>query len=578
MKFKNNKIKYVLLATGIIGISAILPATLLTSCSSTSNPFGPYTVLSLDNSNEIRYNTKTGNVEFYNNGTNPILNKYKNEWVDISELKSYYLEISKQNVQNTLNDNTKLSDLVNSYKQNDWDNKTNPINLDNIKEIYRNSSFLYGVNPTDEQKQVANMLNYMSILGSVFIGVNSFAQNMINYVINSEFTQTYNNLVGENMNTIFGLASEIASNDIAKQFVLGQGISFGSGDATYHLWPSGFNATISPINTTADINSPYPYYQQGGNGTEYQNQQSIEVTNITINYQWYKSAKNGGDYVLANNVQNNLTDEQTHMLEKCGIKTLSNGYSLSLESMEFNIVADSTSYTDPIYSNLVDNVYTGLYNVIPNVQKENVSDTMDSKLEYPVNLETNGIKWRTIQSESKNNRYSIGSLGKNLYDSLKVILGNDFNNSGILKIPYYFGNNQWTSMGEDYAAYEISSLNLDYREMKYISRIFVDPYYDEDGNRYVANNQNDLPKVNYMDLWLLGAFSNDLDSKSIETGYNELKTISLNDFKTLNSTVLSKYNDLFNSGLTTYYSLIQFNSITEGFNISINDNGQITKN
>ena len=55
MKFRKNKIKYMLLAGGIISISAILPITLLTSCSSTSNPYGPYTVITNNSTGNIRY-------------------------------------------------------------------------------------------------------------------------------------------------------------------------------------------------------------------------------------------------------------------------------------------------------------------------------------------------------------------------------------------------------------------------------------------------------------------------------------------------------------------------------------------
>lgn len=579
MKLKNNKLKYMLLATGILGVSAILPVTLLTSCSSTSNPFGPYTAISLNNENTLRYNTKSGNIEFYNN--KDILNgEYKNEWVDISELKTYYLKLANQSVQDTLNDSNKLNDLIAKYNQVGNANP-NSVNAENIKNTYKSANFMYGVEASEQQKRVADILNYMSILGSAFIAVDTLAQNMINYVINSEFTQTYNNLLDKNLNSVFDLSKEIKGNDEAAQFFMGSGVSFGSGSSTYHLWPSGFDFELSSSKlATSDINSPYPYFQDGKDGTAFASQQTISFTNIKINYQWYKTSKNGGDYVVAENVQNNLTNEQKSMLENLGIKTLSNGYSLTInESIDFNVVPDSSSYLDPLFSNIVDHVYTGLYNIVPQVQKSDVNSEIKENVTYPEYLKTNNIAWRTVQSESKNNKYSASTLGETLYKELNTILGNQFNGNGIKTIPYYAGNNQWTSMGEDFAAYCLPNSNLGYKDMKYVSKVFIDPYYNEQGDRYVANNNNDLPKVNYMDLWVLGALSMDLEEKVITDGYNELKNIDLNQYQSYNtSESLKPYMDLFNSGLTTYYSIINFGSISAGYNIVDNNNGTFTKN
>ena len=111
MKFRKNKIKYMLLAGGIISISAILPITLLTSCSSTSNPYGPYTVITNNGTGDIRYNTKTGNVEFYNK--DDVLNgEYVNQWVDLYEIKSLYLKLSNENVKKVLADDAQLNTLL----------------------------------------------------------------------------------------------------------------------------------------------------------------------------------------------------------------------------------------------------------------------------------------------------------------------------------------------------------------------------------------------------------------------------------------------------------------------------------
>ena len=594
MKLKNKKLKYMFMAAGVLTISAILPITLLTSCSSNGGrPFGPYTVLSINNANNLRYNTKSGTIEFYNS-ENSLNGQYQNEWVDINELKDYYLDISNKQVQNTLNNPGELQALIDAHKQ----VGNTPTNIDNnsIKQNYQSASFMLGVSITDEQQKVANMLNYMSILGSVFIAVDSFASNMINYVINSEFSQTYNNLVILNdndqsndekqLNTVFNLANEISANSQAKQFVVGQGMSFGSGSNTYHLWPSGFNANIASIVDTNAINSPYAYYQEGGDNTVYAGQKTLNLSNITLNYQWYKAAKNGGDYVVANDVMANITSEQQEVLNKLGITALDTGFQISISNLEFNLMPESYAYTDPLLSNLVDYVHTGLYNVMPQVQKQNVSENMDAGIAYPTYLEKDGVKWRVINSETKNNRYSETSLGTTLYNEIQSKLaGSSFNNDGIQKIPYYTLNNQWTSMGEGnskendygYSSFSANSLGLGYKDINYISKIFVDPFYNEQGDRYVANNKNDLPKANYINLWLLGALSSDLDSKVIENSYNQLIKISSSSFLPTNNSDLDAFKPTFNSGLSTYYALVNFETISPGQNIYFNNNNEVVK-
>lgn len=581
MKFRKNKIKYMLLAGGIISISAILPITLLTSCSSTSNPYGPYTVITNNGTGDIRYNTKTGNVEFYN--TNGLNGEHVNQWVDLYELKSLYLKKSNENVQKVLADDTLLNTLLDKYKQSDSSADTTPINLEEIKKNYNNASFMYGVPTTEDQIKISNIYNYLSILGGIFNAVNSFATNMINYVLNSEFPQIYTNMSStEKTSSIFGLAGEIEKNPnklVGKEFVIGKSSSLGSGDSTYQLWPSGFDVTISN-KQKSKINQPYPYFNPGKDGTVFDGQVQVNATNITLNYQWYKTSKNGGSYVLASDVNSNLTKEQKQMLEKCGITEITdNGFKVQISDLAFNVLPESYMYTDPIYSGIIDYVYTGLYNVIPNVEKINVSDKIDDSITYPTYLEAESTKWRVIPPETKNNLYSEKSLGKTLYDDIKTSLNpldTRFNNNDVVKLPYYSGNNQWSSNENDYVSYSIANNNLDSKDMKYVSKLFVNPYYNEDGDRYVANNKNELPKANYLSLWVLGALLQDnMDPttiSNISNSYNELKSINSNEFSNTKNPILSKYEATFTAGLTTYYSLIKFGTISQGQAISYNGN------
>lgn len=587
MKFRKNKIKYMLLAGGIISISAILPITLLTSCSSTSNPYGPYTVITNNSTGDIRYNTKTGNVEFYN--TNGLNGEYENQWVDLYELKSLYLKLSNENVKKVLADNTQLNTLLEKYKQTDWSADITPINLEEIKNNYNNASFMYGVPTTPDQIKISNIYNYLSILGGIFNAVNSFATNMINYVLNSEFPQIYTNMSStEKTSSIFGLADEIKLadkikyNTFAQEFVIGKSSSLGSGDSTYQLWPSGFDLNISNTQNSTKINQPYPYFQLGKDGTTFDRQVQVQVnvTNITLNYQWYKTSKNGGSYVLASDVNSNLTKEQKQMLEKCGITEIkNNGFKVQISDLAFNLLAESYMYTDPIYSGIIDYVYTGLYNVVPHVEKINVSDKIDETITYPTYLEAESTKWRVIPPETKNNLYSEKSLGQKLYSDIQTslkTLDTRFNNNDVVKLPYYSGNNQWSSNENDYVSYSIPNNNLDSKDMKYVSKLFVNPYYNEDGDRYVANNKNELPKANYLSLWVLGALSQDnMDPttiSNISNSYNELKSINSNEFSNTKNPILSKYEANFTAGLTTYYSLIKFGTISQGEAIFYNGN------
>ena len=579
MKFRKNKIKYMLLAGGIISISAILPITLLTSCSSTSNPYGPYTVITNNSNGDIRYNTKTGNVEFYN--ANDLNGEYQNQWVDLYELKSLYLKLSNDNVKKVLADNTQLNTLLDKYKQTDWSANITPIDVEAIKNNYNNASFMYGVSTTPDQIKISNIYNYLSILGGIFNAVNSFATNMINYVLNSEFPQIYTNMSSnEKTSSIFGLADEInkiqdGNQFVRKEFVIGKSSSLGSGDSTYQLWPSGFDLNIS-YTQNSKINQPYPYFNPGKNGTVFDDQVQVNATNITLNYQWYKTSKNGGSYVLASDVNSNLTKEQKEMLEKCGITEITdNGFKVQISDLGFNLLPESYMYTDPIYSGIIDYVYTGLYNVIPNVEKINVSDKIDENITYPTYLETASTKWRVIPPETKNNLYSEKSLGKKLYNDIQTslkTLDTRFNNNDVIKLPYYSGNNQWSSNENDYVSYSITNNKLDSKDMKYVSKLFVNPYYNEDGDRYVANNKNELPKANYLSLWVLGALSQDMDSTTISNSYNELKSINSNEFSNTKNPILSKYELTFNQGLSTYYSLIKFDTISKGEAIFYNGN------
>lgn len=576
MKFRKNKIKYMLLAGGIISISAILPITLLTSCSSTSNPYGPYTVITNKGTGDIRYNTKTGNVEFYNK--DDVLNgEYVNQWVDLYEIKSLYLKLSNENVQKVLADknNTQLNNLLEKHKQTDGSADITPIDVEAIKKNYNNASFMYGVSATTKQIQISNIYNYLSILSGIFNAVNSFATNMINYVLNSEFPQIYSKMSGNETSSIFGLDGEIKQNPVGKEFVIGKSSSLGSGDSTYQLWPSGFDLNIS-YTQNSKINQPYPYFKAGKDGTIFDGQVQVNATNITLNYQWYKTSKNGGSYVLASDVNSKLTKEQKQMLEKCGITEITNnGFKVQISDLTFNLLPESYMYTDPIYSGIMDYVYTGLYNVVPNVEKINVSDKMVESITYPTYLEAESTKWRVIPPETKNNLYSEKSLGKTLYNYIQTSLKKSdtrFNNNDVIKLPFYSGNNQWSSNENDYVSYSIASLNS--KDMKYVSKLFVNPYYNEDGDRYVANNKNELPKANYLSLWVLGALSQDpMDSttiSNISNSYNELKSINSSEFSDPKNPILSKYEHIFSEGLKTYYSLIKFDTISKGEAISYN--------
>ena len=331
----------------------------------------------------------------------------------------------------------------------------------------------------------------------------------------------------------------------------------------------------------------YNYYQDGGNNTVYAGQIPVSASNIVINYQWYKASKNGGHYVNAEEAMDNWTDEQKDTFTKLGIKVLKNGFQFSIPNITFNLMPESYAYTDPLLTNIVDYVNTGLYNVMPQVQKQNVCGEINNKISYPDYLPTNKIKWRLVNSESKKNRYSPSTLGQNLYNDInKNLNGAEFNNDGIKQIPFYTLNNQWTSMGEGeedndndygYSSLQLPELNLGYKDMNYISKTFIDPFYNEDGDRNVANNHNDLAKSNYIHLWLLGNLANDIPIDQITSNYNELNKISPSKFLPTSNNELSAFNLQFQQGLRTYYSIVKFVDITEGYHLYYNNDNKIVE-
>ena len=578
MKIQKNKFKYILLSTILVATTAVIPTVLLTSCSSSNSTYGPYTVLNINNSNynnKFVYWTGSNSIEFYNSN-NSIINdaSYNNTWVNLSTLRSYYLKLSKQNIQTYLNDDNNIDEIINNHKQ---PNDTVVYDKTNIKNAANSLSFLYGVNASSEQTKIANLYNYMNILNSVFSYSTNFATTLLNYLITSEFPVTYNNLISQSPQqyfSIFNCAEQIKNNNYAKQFLLGNGISFGIGANTYHLWPSGFSADITSINTNLNINSPYPYFQTTN---EFNGQKEIVANNIKINFQWYKTKNNGGEYVPVSNINEHLTDEQRSILEKVGIKNndvvelTENGFEININTpITFNLFPESYSYTDPLYSNLSDYVYTGIYNVVPKAIKGDVSNDIVNTITYPSSiLDKNSTHWRLLKYEQANNRYNETSLGKDLYDNISSEIRNNnmgaFNNDATKKIPYLVNNNSWAS-SEKNSSYSFQSINIDYTDAYYINSIFLDPYYDSNSNRYVANNQNDLPKENYINLWFLGSLVNDELAENIELNYNKLKKISSNTFKSSDSVAknLSEYKSTFDVGLSTYYKLVNIGSVTKG--------------
>lgn len=683
----SKKMKFLMGLSGLAVVGVVLPVTLLTSCSSTANPYGPYTVINLNSgsgatngvttlaadntstlksSPAIKYDTKRQEYYVWNGDGLYIDKNYKNgsfnnKWISANDVLNYYNYLSNEQVKKVLpsgsdqdSKNARKAILEKYYYTNNGTKADNDL-LQKAIENYNFSglNFVYGVAPTEKMKEISELYNYITIQGNVFKLVSALANELISYGIGTEFADMYNWLANGTptaTNNPLSLTTSSAaqpqngvtnvvdkdtqiqnakdfantsvmqwgqkiqggsdsstgakddSKSIAKEFTLGVGTIVGEGKNTYHLWPSGFNAkfTWTEVSTadngskgTPGINNPYPINSGKQGPTQYK----LEVSDITINYQWYKAKKTGGDFVNAQTVNDHINTQQKATFEIAnGVGEVHNSaYKLPISSLEFNVAPMTSSYVDPIQTALIDYVYNGIYTIQPalvnnndidwninapdafkSVSGNNTSSGTDGSSTREEQQETSatqigGVSWQSLRSVSKN-KFSNSIYKENLLDSTYKQIESALNGNGddLSKVPFYSPNAQAWTADTDYqssfqfmsssSANKQNSVLLNYYQTKYLTK-FLSNIYGGAGlkpeDRPVANNHNNLEKYTFLNMWKLGWMANNVNNTSDanvinDSWKNDGKTAKNN---TINPEGTKEYEEVSNAILKSNKSL-----------------------
>ena len=492
--------------------------------------------------------------------------------------------------------------------------------LDNAAKNYNfeGLNFVYGVKPSQNMQDAVEIYNQMTIQGNIFKLASALSTELISYGITSEFAGMYNwlangtpdgnsnplslttsngngvqtqngvtNVVPEGErkenaknfanNSVVQWGQKIKSNKDAIEFTMGVGTIVGEGGNTYHLWPSGFTAKYEWTKTGDDgtaistekgndnvakpgINNPYPINPGEKGPTQY----TLKVTDIQINYQWYKAKKTGGDYVTYKQVNDHLNTQQHAAFKVANDDGLvhNSAYKLPISSLEFNVTPMTSSYVDPIQNSLIDYVYNGVYTIQPrlvntnndinwNVQtpsqllsKSNNTNVVNGKADSNGEGATviGGVPWQSFRNISKNKFNKEKLINDNLiyqstanaiWDSMntndnsggknteKVELGDNLSN-----VPYYQANSQSWSANSDYeAAFQIvngtnkataqNNALLNYYQTKNLIGLFSNVYGNsglKPEDRPVYNNFNNIDKYIFLKMWELGWMANNVNS------------------------------------------------------------------
>ncbi|MDE5651804.1 MAG: hypothetical protein K2H80_01955, partial [Ureaplasma sp.] len=373
---------------GLIGLTSVVSvaAITLSSCTpSNSNPYAPYTALSVNNDQEyLRYETSSNTTYYYNNGSTLFGANNANQYLSVQKIKEYYGQKSQERVENILNNSNNWDAIKQLYGDNAANNVTKQQYYQTLQDKKQEKPyFFYGVSPTSDLVQIANIYNKANIINGIYISIFQLVNSLLTYAIHAN-SQSINDI---KFNSVSDFKDQWLNISPANEFIFSEYCTVGQGNNVYQIWPSGlsFDCTNQPINSNlnvnqlptdsnyaantelGDIGSPYPLaqYNSANNGIQTTNNQ-IQLTNIKVNFSWFKTDRNGGNYVDLNRVNNSLTPENIDMLKKVGNKSGKvnfQSFSLPISDLTFNITPEIYSYQNPWYSGIYNTVYTGLYNV-----------------------------------------------------------------------------------------------------------------------------------------------------------------------------------------------------------------------
>ncbi|MDE7222068.1 MAG: hypothetical protein K2N40_02270, partial [Ureaplasma sp.] len=346
---------------GLIGLGSIvsIAAISLSSCTpSNSNPYAPYTALSVNNDSEyLRYETSSNTTYYYNQGSTLFGTNNANQYLSAQKIKEYYGQESQKRVESILNN----SNNWNAIKQLYGDNAANNVTASQYYQTLQNNKqekpyFFYGVSPTSNLIKIANIYNKVNIMNGIFTSIYQLVNSLLTYAIHAN-SQSINNI---QFNSVSNFKDQWLDVSPANEFVFAQYCTVGQGNNVYQIWPSGLsfecinqpgnanlNADQLPTNPDyatntelGDIAAPYPLaqYNVANNGIETINNQ-IQLTNIRVNFSWFKAERNGGSYVDLNKVNNSLTSENISMLKEIGDasgKINFQSFSLPISDLTFN--------------------------------------------------------------------------------------------------------------------------------------------------------------------------------------------------------------------------------------------------
>lgn len=592
---------------GLIGLASIasIAAITLTSCTpSNSNPYAPYTALSVNYGEYLRYETSSNMTSYFN--TNPTLfgKDNANKYLSSKEIKEYYGQKSQELVETTLKNSDNWVAIKELYGDN---SSTSNITKDKYYETLQNQKqekpyFFYGVSPTKELVEIANIYNSVNIINDIYTSIHHLVNSLLTYAIHVN-SQSINDL---SFNSVSDFKDQWYNNISANEFIFAEYCTVGQGNNVYQIWPSGlsFECVNKPTNSNknvgasasnvdyakntelGDIGSPYPLaqYKNTKDGIETINNQ-IQLTNIKVNFSWFKTERNGGDYVNLQTVNDSLTSENVDMLNKMGSKSgkiQTSSFSLPISNLTFNIIPEIYSYQNPWYSGIYNTVYTGLYNVSPTIINNPTSDIKaDSykQYEYPNSLKTQigannqEINWRGLVNVKNNDPQSLKDfIDTNTWDAIK-------NAKDLKFIPYYQSNLSLIRKNdaETYAINLDSGSNISFESMYEVNdKLFLDPLNKSDkvSHSAIFNNVNNLEKFNALNLYGFALL--------VEQGLTDItNNTQFNNFKNKlefgNSKVTAvsvAKNDLtFIKGQEYFNEIIKVKNISNGIDLKFNSNG-----
>lgn len=596
---KSKKITYGLI--GLVSIASVSAITLSSCTPSNSNPYAPYTALSANYGEYLRYETSTNMTSYYN--SSDLFGKENaNQYLSSKKIKEYYGQKSQELVETTL----KNPNYWNAIKSLYGDDVANDVTKDKYYETLQNQKqekpyFFYGVSPTKELVEIANIYNSVNVMNDIYTSIHHLINSLLTYAIHAN-SQSINDL---KFNSVSDFRDQWLYNSPANEFIFAEYCTVGQGNNIYQIWPSGlsFECTNKPTNSNknigilpddpnyatnielGDIGAPYPLaeYNILNDGIQTINNQ-IQLTNIRVNFSWFKIERNGGDYVNLQTVNDSLTPENVDMLKKVGQatgKVSMQSFSLPISNLTFNIIPEIYSYQNPWYSGIYNTVYTGLYNVSPTIINNPTSDIKAESYktyQYPNSLTTSigannkKVNWRGIVNVKNNDP-------KNLKDFINSETWNAISNVQNLKLIPYYQSNLALIRKNDAETYMINlnNKNISFESMYELNdKLFLDPLNKSDkvSHSAIFNNVNNLEKFNALNLYGLALIvDKDVTDITNNIEFNKFKDKLEFGNSKVSAINVAKNDPTFIKGQEYFNEIIKIKNIEKGINLKFNSNG-----